>query len=87
LFATCIGNADSLCAFLADAEITTDRNLRLQYLAGASLNRFDSASIYARMLAGPFRFPAAAFRGSTDTVQAVEAAMQHAARKAGAEPP
>ena len=87
LFATCIGNADSLCAFLADAEITTDRNLRLQYLAGASLNRFDSASIYARMLAGPFRFPAAAFRGSTDRVQAVEAAMQHAARKAGAEPP
>lgn len=87
LFATCIGNADSLRAFLADAEITTDRNLRLQYLAGASLNRFDSGSIYARMLAGPFRFPAAAFRGSTDRVQAVEAAMQHAARKAGAEPP
>ena len=45
-------------------------------LAGANLNRFDSATIYARMLAGPFRFPAAAFRGSADAVQAVEAAMQ-----------
>ena len=76
LFASCVGGADSLREFLADAEITTDRNLRLQYLAGASLNRFDSASIHARMLAGPFRFPAAAFRGSADAVQAVEAAMQ-----------
>jgi len=76
LFASCVGAADSLQEFLADAEITTDRNLRLQYLAGASLNRFDSGSIYARMLAGPFHFPAAAFRGSKDAVRAVEAAME-----------
>jgi spermidine synthase len=75
LFASCVGGADSLREFLADAEITTDRNLRLQYLAGANLNRFDSGAIYARMLAAPFRFPAAAFRGSPDAVQAVEAAM------------
>jgi len=76
LFANCVGGADGLREFLAGAELTTDRNLRLQYLAGANLNRFDSATIYARMLAGPFRFPAAAFRGSADAVQAVEAAMQ-----------
>lgn len=75
LFASCVGDADGLRDFLSGAEFTTDRNLRLQYLAGASLNRFDSATIYARMLTKPFRFPAAAFRGSADSLQAVEAAM------------
>ena len=85
LFASCVGGADSLREFLADAEITTDRNLRLQYLAGGSLNRFDSAAIHARMLAGPFRFPAAAFRGSADAVRAVEAAMQRGRARDGGE--
>ena len=86
LFANCVGGAEDLREFLAGAELTTDRNLRLQYLAGANLNRFDSATIYARMLAGPFRFPAAAFRGSADAVQAVAAAMQRTrAREAGPE--
>ena len=86
LFATCVGGAGDLAAFLAGATVTTDRDLRLQYLAGAGLNRFESEKIYARMLAGPFRFPAEAFRGSADSLRAVEAAMRQARARDLADP-
>ena len=36
--------------WLADAQINRDRNLRLQFLAGASLNMYDQAGIYSQML-------------------------------------
>jgi spermidine synthase len=39
-----------LAPWLADAQINTDRNLRLQYLAGMGLNRFEQAEIYSQML-------------------------------------
>ena len=45
LFATFAGNEPMLRPWLADAQINRDRNLRLQFLAGASLNTYDQASI------------------------------------------
>jgi spermidine synthase len=50
LFATFAGNEPMLRPWLADAQINHDRNLRLQFLAGLGLNRYDQASIYGQML-------------------------------------
>ncbi len=44
------GRASDLSAWLSDAEINHDRNLRLQYLAGLGLNSYQEASIYSDML-------------------------------------
>jgi spermidine synthase len=38
LLATYAGRAADLQAWMRDAQLNTDRNLRLQYLAGMSLN-------------------------------------------------
>jgi spermidine synthase len=50
LFATFAGNEPMLRPWLADAQINHDRNLRLQFLAGLGLNRYDQATIYSQML-------------------------------------
>ena len=63
LFATYAGRAADLSEWLKDSEINTDRNLRMQYLAGFGLNLDDSAAIYADMLAYR-RFPEDIFTGS-----------------------
>jgi spermidine synthase len=46
LLATYAGTAADLAAWLADAEINRDRNLRLQYLAGVAANNYDEALIF-----------------------------------------
>jgi spermidine synthase len=51
LFSTFAGRASDLKGYLADAQVNRDRNLRLQYLAGFSLNRYDQATIYTNVLA------------------------------------
>ncbi len=56
LFATYAGRKSDLIKWLRGATINRDANLRMQYLAGTGLNRDDSASIYASMLAHR-RFP------------------------------
>jgi spermidine synthase len=50
LLATYLGRAADLQAWLHDAQINTDRNLRLQYLAGASSNAYMAGEIYADLL-------------------------------------
>jgi spermidine synthase len=50
LFRTYAGQAADLQPWLANAEINRDRNLRLQYLAGMSLNVYHSQLIYDEML-------------------------------------
>lgn len=45
LFSTYQGSGPQLAAWLKDADINTDRNLRLQYLAGVGLNRYTAADI------------------------------------------
>jgi spermidine synthase len=45
VFATYAGNAVDLAPYLKEAEINTDRSLRLQYLAALGLNQYTNASI------------------------------------------
>ncbi len=54
LFGTYAGRAADLEPWLIGAVINTDRNLRLQYLAGRGLNRFQANVIYGNLSsAGP----------------------------------
>ncbi len=50
LLSTYAGRAPDLGEWLADAEINLDRNMRLQYLAGLGLNRYEADAIYASLL-------------------------------------
>ena len=63
LLATYGGQARDLVPWLADAEINRDSNLRLQYLAGLGLNKYENAGIYDEMLKYR-RFPDNLFVGS-----------------------
>ena len=49
LLMTYAGRAGDLGPWLAGAEVNADRNLRLQYLAGAGLNRYEADWIYHSM--------------------------------------
>jgi spermidine synthase len=51
LMTTYAGRASDLLPWLEDAAINEDRSLRLQYLAGMSLNVYDAEGIYDSMLA------------------------------------
>ncbi len=46
LFSTYAGSGRELQAWLKGAEINTDKNLRLQYLAGVGLNNYTAADIF-----------------------------------------
>lgn len=74
LVANYAGTPKDLAPWLADAMINRDRNLRLQYLAGLSLNKYESGPIYANMLRH-VQYPDGMFTGSPETVQAVRAAI------------
>ena len=74
LFATYAGNAHDLAPWLADAEINSDRNLRLQYLAGFRSNWYHSDSIFDEMVKYR-KFPDQLFTGSDKSKQAVKDAM------------
>src|SRR5678815_4367045 len=50
LLVTYAGRKSDLAPWLKDAQINRDSNLRLQYLAGMGLNRYESASIYEEIL-------------------------------------
>jgi spermidine synthase len=49
LFATYAGQASDMAVWLRDAAVNTDRNLRLQYLAGVGLNQYTEAAIYEQI--------------------------------------
>jgi spermidine synthase len=51
LLATYAGQSPDLTEWLKDAQINTDRNLRLQYLAGMGLNAYEGEAIYDKILA------------------------------------
>jgi spermidine synthase len=64
LVSTYAADASSLEHWLAGAAINTDRNLRLQYLAGAGLNLLDSGRIFAALAAKEPSIPANGFTGT-----------------------
>ena len=74
LLATQDGRASDLAPWLAGIEINRDRNLRLQYLAGLSMNLSTEASIYDSML--QYRRPAEEiFAGSRDVLEELKRAV------------
>jgi spermidine synthase len=67
LFSTYAGSREDMAGWLRDADINTDRNLRLQYLAGLGLNFYNADLIYRNMIRGS-RFPGHLFEGSPETL-------------------
>lgn len=63
LLGTYAGQASDLREWMADAQLNSDRNLRLQYLAGLSFNSFVGTEILGQIL-GSFRYPDNLFIGS-----------------------
>jgi spermidine synthase len=80
LFGTYAGNGRDLKSwFDRDPKVTinTDRNLRLQYLAGLGLNLYQSDPIYRSMIRDA-RYPEGLFEGSPQTLQALRARIETA---------
>jgi spermidine synthase len=71
LLATYAGQAPLLKEWSRGAQINTDRNLRLQYLAGMWLNSYMSDQILSSILAY-YRFPDDMFVGSPETIAALK---------------
>jgi spermidine synthase len=74
LLATYCGEASSLKEWTRGAAINTDRNLRLQYLAGLWLNAEIGDKILSSIVAH-FRFPDQMFVGALDSVQVLKEAL------------
>jgi spermidine synthase len=83
LLATYAGQAPLLKEWSRGAQINTDRNLRLQYLAGMWLNSHMGARILSGILAY-YRFPDRTFVGSPEGIHALKQALNRAGRKASA---
>jgi spermidine synthase len=79
LLATYAGRAADLKEWMKDAQINTDRNLRLQYLAGMWLNFYIGTEILSNIL-GHYRFPDELFIGSEERVLAMQQALKNAGR-------
>ena len=74
LLSTYGGSARLLAPWLKDAEVNTDRNLRLQYLAGFGVNAYEQAAIYRGILS--FRqYPQELFTGSPERLAALRGAI------------
>jgi spermidine synthase len=74
LLSTFAVQGPQLAPWLADAQINRDRNLRLQYLAGLGLNRYDQAWIYAEILSHR-AVPPDLFTGSQARLEALRHAI------------
>jgi len=74
LLATYSGRAPSLQEWSRGAQINTDRNLRLQYLAGMSLNSYMGERVLSSILAY-YRFPDRTFVGSPERIEVLKQAL------------
>src|SRR5687768_2027686 len=75
LFGTYAGSREDMANWLKDGAINTDRNLRLQYLAGLGLNLYQSALIYHAMIEET-RYPEHLFTGSQRTLDELKAYIE-----------
>ena len=66
--------------WLSDAIINTDRNLKLQYLAGLGLNLYQSDPIYKAMIR-EVKYPEELFEGSPETLQGAALQDRRVARR------
>jgi spermidine synthase len=74
LLGTYTAQAPELKDWLSDAQLNLDKNLRLQYLAGLGLNKYEQAEIYAGM-AKNRAYPESLFTGSAPALAALKAAI------------
>ena len=74
LFANYAGRGQDLTAWMRDAQINRDRNLKLQYLAGLGLNLYQSDRIYSDMLVHA-KYPDGLFTGSQTTLATLREAI------------
>jgi spermidine synthase len=81
LVGTFAGQAGDMAEWLPRAAINTDRNLRLQYLAGAGLNRNGAGEILRALIAPSATFPERLFTGTP--AQLEELRQRLAARGSG----
>jgi spermidine synthase len=72
LFGTYAGQRTDMAGWLKDGIINTDRNLKLQYLAGLGLNLYRSDAIYKAMIRES-KYPDNLFTGSPETLNALRA--------------
>ena len=70
LFGTYAGRKSDMKTWLSDAIINTDRNLKLQYLAGLGLNLYQSDAIYKSMIREA-TYPEDLFEGTPETLGAL----------------
>jgi spermidine synthase len=76
LLSTFAAQGPQLQPWLADAQVNRDRNLRLQYLAGLGVNKYEQAQIYSEIL--QYRaVPQNLFVGSPDRLQALSTAIMN----------
>ena len=80
LYASYAGQATQLVEWGKDAQINIDANLRLQYLAGMSVNSYIETKILDTVLAN-YRFPASIFSGSPQQLASLNAALIKAGRR------
>lgn len=83
LLSTYAGRASDLQEWSRDAQLNTDGNMRLQYLAGWSLNSFDSAGIMAD-ISRHYRFPETLFQGASHRRDALRMMIEKARERADA---
>jgi spermidine synthase len=74
LFGTFAADASQLSGYLSDAQINRDRNLRLQYLAGMAVNRYEQADLYAQLKASG-GWKEGLFKGDEATLQQLRATI------------
>ena len=80
LFATYMAQRSDLTGWLANATINTDRNLRVQYLAGMGMGRESDYSIYADLRRARSH-PPALLAGATQTMQGLIDEIDRQARR------
>ncbi len=74
LFAKFAAQGPMLNAWLVNAEVNRDRNLRLQYLAGVDLNKDQKVQIYSEILSHR-QYPTNLFTGEQATLEALRMKM------------
>ena len=75
LLGTYAGQGPALKEWSRGAQLNTDRNLRLQYLAGMWLN-FDMGEQILSSILAHYRFPDQTFIGSPESIQALKQALE-----------
>jgi len=78
LIGTFAGQASDMAAWLPGAAINTDRNLRLQYLAGAGLNGNRAGEILRTLIAPAVPFPGRLFVGTPAQLEELRQRLQAA---------